>query len=227
MPEMLNEVVGFLYRSIVSNMSLTGLFFAYLAGMVGSKRGRPFWAGFLLAFVVSWLPAMLIMSVLPPHVGTRRSRSEGLEDARREQQRIAEAERRAQQQPAAPRAPEELPRGKAASGRRAAGEPQSSPPTLPQPAAEPLPSDLHPDPLYDAPRVTLRGEARSTTRPVPRPTEAETSLTVAVEAGTTESGATSQVAAEDEISPDAVADPPRPARRGSKRQEAFSADGSA
>jgi uncharacterized membrane protein YeaQ/YmgE (transglycosylase-associated protein family) len=226
MPEMLNEWVGFLYRSIVDNMNGMNLFFACLAGLVGSKRGRSFWSGFLLALVVSWLPAMLIMSVLPPKVGPRRSQTEGLEDARREQRRIAEAERRAQQRPAASPAPAEPPRGKAALDRTADSAPQSSRPALPQPAALPLPSDLHPDPLSDAPRVTLRSEGRSATRPGPRSTEAEPTPAAPAEAAPTDPRTAVQVATTDGSDTAAVGDPAGPPPRKTTRPEALGADAS-
>lgn len=224
MPETLNELVGFLSRSIVDNMNGMNLFFACLAGLVGSKRGRSFWSGFLLALVVTWLPAMLIMSVLPPKVGRRRSQTEGLEDARREQRRIAEAERRAQQRPTAPPAPAEPPRDKAALSRTADSAPQSSRPTLPQPAALPLPSDLHPDPLSDAPRVTLRGEARSATRPGPRSTDAEPAPAAPADVASSHPRTAVQIATTDRSDIPAAGDPADPSPHKPRRKEALSAD---
>lgn len=163
-----NDVVDFLYRTLVSNMSGMGLFFACLAGLVGSKRGRPFWAGFVLSIFVHWVPALMIMSILPPPNQRRRSPSESLDDFQREQRRITDAERRAQQVPAAAPSLDRGSRGSTAVSRaeaqrvaqREAPPPQTAP-SLPPPAVDPLPVDLHPDPLADAPRVTLRGDGRS------------------------------------------------------------------
>ena len=159
-----NDVVDFLYRTLVSNMSGMGLLFACLAGLVGSKRGRSFWAGFVLSIFVSWLPALMIMSVLPPPNQARRSRSDGLDDLQREQRRIEDAERRAQQRPAAAPSSDRRPHGGSvvsrAEAQREAAASQPAP-LLPPPAVDPLPAELHPDPLADAPRVTLRGDGRS------------------------------------------------------------------
>lgn len=150
--------------SAISAVVAGRIFLAWLPGLVASKRGRSFWLGFFLALVVHWLPALLIMSVLP-EPGQRQGRDpEDMEHLEREKRRMEDAERRAQASPAAPAAPSE-PDGPIRSrqvDRQSRTARQVSAPSLPVATVQPLPADLHPDPLADAPRANLRGGTGST-----------------------------------------------------------------
>lgn len=140
------------------------LLLAWLPGLIASKRGRSFWVGFILALVVDWLPALLIMAVLPAR-GRREGGGPGDRAAlEKEQRRLEEAERRAGQAPAAPvasSAPKERVRSRGAEAGKQAASAATTPP-LPMPTVQPLPADLHADPMADAPRADLRGGSGST-----------------------------------------------------------------
>lgn len=212
--------------SAISTVVAGRILFAWLPGLIASKRGRSFWLGFFLALVVHWLPALLIMSVLP-EPGRRQGRDpEGLEQLQREKRRLEDAERRAQASRAAPAAPHG-PNGPIRSreaGRDAGTDREANTPSLPVATAQPLPADLHPDPLADAPRANLRGGTGST-NVAPADQEAVVTASAEQAADGPPAAAAAAEAAPDARVPTEEPAPKAPAGR-SPRRTSLSADGS-
>lgn len=209
--------------SAISAVVAGRIFLAWLPGLVASKRGRSFWLGFFLALLVHWLPALLIMSVLP-EPGRRQGRDdEGMERLQQEKRRLEDAERRAQASPAAPAAPRG-PNGPIRSREvdRDAGTPrEATAPALPVATAQPLPADLHPDPLADAPRANLRGGTGSTNV---APADKATAVTASPDQATAPS---TDASAHAEVASDPRSSSAEPAPIGkAPRRASLSADGS-
>ena len=134
------------------------LAFAAIPATIAAKKGWPAWLGFVAGLILHWVPAIILFSILPPRqrlaVGGQKGARQ-LDALEQERRRIEQAERRAAQGAGSRKASSP---GAGETGSHAA----VSPAALPPPAFQELPVDLHPDPLADAPRVSLRGEERKT-----------------------------------------------------------------
>lgn len=173
---------------------------------------------------IAWLIFFFIVRSLRSSNRRRRSDADRTRDLQQERRRIDTADRRAQQESRAPASPDTMSvpdrRNQTAERPR---EPAASPslPVLPPRMEDPLPADLHPDPLADAPRANLRGGTGST-----NVAPADKEAAVAASADQAEAPPT-DAAAHAEGEPDTSSLSTEPASIGkSPRRASLSADGS-
>lgn len=176
---------------------------------------------------IAWLVLIFIVRSLRSSNRKRFSDADRRKDLQQERHRIDMAERRAQEVAKTPASPDtmSLPDRRNQTAERPR-EPAATPsvPILPSRAVDPLPADLHPDPLADAPRANLRGGTGST-NVAPANPEA-----VVTESSDQAPDRPPAAAAATETAPDASVPTEEPAPKApagrSPRRASLSADGS-